>query len=212
MTFMIRGGSADLEALHREPKDMPVRAAAVLCHPHPLYGGTMDNRVVYRAGKGALEAGLATLRFNFRGVGASTGFYDDGIGEQDDVISAIDWLERQYPKLPLALVGFSFGAWVGLQVATRDPRIKAAVGLGLPLGSLNFDFLAEYLKPSLYIVGTRDEHCPKEKIDSFARRLPSSSTVSLIEGADHFFSDRLEQMQTMITDFFKRLDLQGNIA
>jgi len=205
---MIPGRSVELEALHREPKDAPARAAAVLCHPHPLYGGTMDNRVIYRAGKGALAAGLAALRFNFRGVGASTGFYDDGVGEQDDVISAIDWLKRQYPKLPLALIGFSFGAWVGLQVAARDSRIQATVGLGLPLGSLNFDFLAGYSKPSLYLIGTQDEHCPKEKIALLARCLPPSSTVGLIEGADHFFGHGLEQMQTMITDFFIRLDLK----
>ncbi len=207
MTFMIQGRAGDLEALHREPKNISVRAAAVLCHPHPLYGGTMDNRVVYRAGKGALDAGLATLRFNFRGVGASTGFYDDGIGEQDDAISAIDWLECHYPKRPLVLIGFSFGAWVGLQVAARDARIKAVVGLGLPLSSFNFDFLVEFLKPSLYIVGTQDEHCPLGKITTLARRLPPSSTVSLIEGADHFFSRALDQMQTRITDFFKSLDL-----
>ena len=104
----------------------------MVCHPHPVYGGTMNNRVVYRAAKAVREAGLVALRFNFRGVGASTGSFDQGEGEKDDVLAAMDYLEQKYPSLPQALVGFSFGARVGLEVGVRDPRIQAMVGLGIP--------------------------------------------------------------------------------
>ena len=123
MGFKIRGDGVELEAILREPEVRPLLGAAVLCHPHPVYGGTMDNRVVYRAGKAVMEAGLAALRFNFRGVGASTGSYDHGEGEKDDASAAIDYLSAKYSGLPLVLVGFSFGAWVGLQAGCQDPRI-----------------------------------------------------------------------------------------
>jgi hypothetical protein len=165
----------------------------------------MENRVIYRAAKAVQTAGLAALRFNFRGAGASTGKYDEGIGEKDDVAAAIDWLGEKYPGLPLALVGFSFGSWVGLQVACADSRIRALVGIGLPLNFYDFDFLVENEKPSLYIVGTRDEFCPMEKLDFLARRLPQTSSVRRIDGAEHFFGEQLEQVQDSITDFFRQL-------
>ena len=133
MTFFIPSRSLKLEATLRTPRVGEPRAAVVVCHPHPAYGGTMDNRVVYRTAKAAAEAGLAALRFNFRGVGASTGSFDEGAGEQEDVRSAIDWLDTRYPRLPLALAGFSFGSWVGLQVGSRHERIRALAGRGLPL-------------------------------------------------------------------------------
>ena len=162
----------------------------------------MDNRVVYRAGKAVIAAGMAALRFNFRGVGASTGAYDHGEGEQEDVVAAIDFLEARYPGVPLALVGFSFGAWVGLQVACRDPRIGAMVGLGLPVNFYDFDFLIANQKPARFIIGSRDEYCPRDKMERLARRLPETSTLQWIESADHFFSQALEELQRLITRFF----------
>src|SRR5262245_39461653 len=120
MPLMIEGRSVELEAVLREPSEERLQGAAVVCHPHPSYGGTMDNRVVFRAAKSVVNAGWAALRFNFRGVGASTGTFDHGEGEKDDVLAAIEFLERRYPSRPLALVGFSFGAWVGLQVGAAD--------------------------------------------------------------------------------------------
>ncbi len=211
-TLMIPARGVQLEAILREPQNLPPRGAVVLCHPHPVYGGTMDNRVVYRAGKAFIKAGFAALRFNFRGVGGSTGTFDQGVGEKDDVASAIDWLELKYPAAPLALGGFSFGAWVGLRVACADPRIRALVGLGLPLNFYDFDFLVENPKPALFIVGTRDEFCPVDRIERFSRRLPPSSEVHLIEGADHFFARDLDQVQSLITDFLQRLRLEEVIS
>ncbi len=208
MTLFIDGHGVRLEAILREPRGQ-VRGAAVLCHPHPAYGGTMDNRVIFRAATAVQAAHLAALRFNFRGAGASSGTYDEGIGEKDDVAAAINWLEKRCPGLPMALVGFSFGAWVGLQVACSDSRIKALIGLGLPLNFYDFEFLADNDRPALFIVGNRDEFCPMEKLDFLERLLPSTSEVRRVEGADHFFASELEQVQALIADFLGRIDFEG---
>jgi uncharacterized protein len=207
MGLMIPAGSVRLEAILREPEHGIVHGAAVLCHPHPVYGGTMNTRIIYRAGKAAMAAGYAALRFNFRGVGASTGSYDRGVGEQADVTAAIDWLEHRFPDLPLAMIGFSFGAWVGLQVGCVDPRIRAMAGLGIPLNLYSFDFLLANRKPTLLIVGTRDEFCATEKFHQLARRLPDSSSAHPINEANHFFTNQLNQVQDLIADFFRGLEL-----
>jgi len=196
----------ELEAILREPEARPLLGAAVLCHPHPVYGGTMDNRVVYRAGKAVMEAGLAALRFNFRGVGASTGSYDHGDGEKDDVSSAIDYLSGKYPGLPLVLVGFSFGAWVGLQAGCQDPRIQAMVGLGVPVSFYDFEFLTGNFKPTLFVIGTRDEYSPRDKMDGLARRMSSSFTLRWVEGASHFFVPGLDQLQSYVTEFLSHIE------
>ena len=201
---MIAAGPVQLEANLREP-EFPARGAAVVCHPHPVYGGTMDNRIVYRAAKAAAAAGFAALRFNFRGTGQSTGLFDQGIGEKEDVAAAIRWLEGKHPGLPMAVIGYSFGAWVGLQVAHSDPRVAAMVGLGLPLNLYDLEFLTLSPKPALYIVGTSDEFCSQENLDRLERRLPSSASVRRIENADHFFSEQADMVQDLISDFFLRL-------
>ncbi|MGA2261061.1 MAG: alpha/beta fold hydrolase [Acidobacteriota bacterium] len=201
--MIIAAGEVELEAVLWEPRRESPRAAALMCHPHPLSGGTMNNRVIYRAAKGAAEAGLAALRFNFRGVGASSGAYDKGLGERKDAAALVDWLQQRYPGLPLALVGFSFGAWVGLQVGCHDPRIQALIGLGLPLNSYDFDFLAENAKPALLITGTRDEFCPRDKMELLARRLPQTSDARWVEGADHFFTHQADQVQSLVKEFLR---------
>ena len=189
-------------ALLREPQG-PLQGGVVICHPHPVYGGTMDNKVVYRSAKAAAESGLAALRFNFRGVGQSTGQFDQGLGEKEDAVAAIDWLEQKYPDLPLALMGYSFGSWVGLQVGCLDRRITAMVALAPPLNLYDFEFLTHNQKPTRFIVGTRDEFCSKEKIDELEPKLPSSSSLHRIDGAEHFFTDHIETIQSLIRGFFK---------
>jgi alpha/beta superfamily hydrolase len=211
MTLMIPAESVELEAQFREPRGI-LRGAAVVCHPHPLYGGTMDNRIVYRAAKAALEAGFASLRFNFRGVGQSTGQYDQGIGEKVDTAEAVRWLGEKYPALPLVLIGYSFGAWVGLQVGCLNARIEAMVGLAPPLDLYDFEFLFNNSKHTLYVVGTRDEFCSRENLDRLANRMPASSSLRRIEGAEHFFTGRVEVLQNLITDFLKTLPLVQDIA
>ena len=201
--MLIAAGEVNLEAVLWEPVNKAPVAAAVLCHPHPLYGGTMNNRVIYRAAKGAVEAGLAALRFNFRGVGASTGAYNRGAGEKKDVAALIDWLEQRYPGLPLALVGFSFGAWGGLQGGVHDPRMAALIGLGPPLNSYDFDFMLDDAQPSLFIVGTRDEFCQRDKMEAFAHRLPKTSAVQWVDGADHFFTHQIDKVQVLVRNYLR---------
>jgi uncharacterized protein len=208
--MIIPGNSVQLEAQLKEPPGKP-RGAVVLCHPHPLYGGAMDNRVVYRAAKAAVEAGFASLRFNFRGVGNSTGQYDQGVGEKEDVAAALDWMGKRYPDSPLGLVGYSFGAWVGLQVACVSTRVQTIVGIGLPLNLYSLDYLTECKKPALYIVGTEDEFCSQENLDKLAQRLPHSSIVSRIEDADHFFTNHIEIVQNLIVDFLKNVPLNPSV-
>jgi uncharacterized protein len=209
--MFIPSNTVQLEAQLKEPKGR-LRGAVVICHPHPQYGGTMDNRIVYRAGKAAVEAGFAALRFNFRGAGNSTGQFDQGIGEKDDVASALDWLGKQYPDAPLALIGYSFGAWVGLQAACSLQRVQAMVGIGLPLNLFDLDCLAECKKPALYIVGTQDEFCSQENLDKLARRLPESSILHRIQDADHFFTNHIEVVQKLIAEFFANLTLNQGAA
>lgn len=204
MYLKIPAGAIELEAHLREPERTSL-GGVVLCHPHPVYGGTMDNKVVYRAAKSAARAGFAALRFNFRGVGKSSGRYDNGLGERRDVAAAIDWMERKYPSTPLVLLGYSFGAWVGLQVGCRDTRIQAVVGIGLPLNIYSFDYLIDYSRPSLYIIGTRDEFCSPGKLDRLAPRLSPRSRVERIEEADHFFSGQVEKVEDLIGNFLTRL-------
>lgn len=204
MYFTIPNGSFELESHLREPEDVP-EGAVILCHPHPVYGGTMNNRVIYRAAKAAAKAGFAALRFNFRGVGTSTGHYDQGLGEKEDVAAAIDWVEDRFPGKPLAVLGYSFGAWVGLQVGCLDPRIRAIVGIGLPLDMYNFEFLLDFQNPSLYIVGNRDEFCSPMNLENLIRRLPFASRVHRVQGADHFFSEQVEEVERLIEQFFRGL-------
>jgi uncharacterized protein len=204
LSLMIPADGVELEAQLREPNE-GLRGAVAVCHPHPVYGGTMDNRVVYRAAKVAAEAGFAALRFNFRGVGRSTGQFDQGIGEKEDAAAAIRWLDGRYPTLDLAVIGYSFGAWAGLEAGYSAPHVKALVGLGLPLNMYNLDYLLASAKPALYIVGTEDEFCSRENLDRFARRLPPNSVLHRIEGGDHFFTDHIEVVPELVGDFFRKL-------
>lgn len=199
--MMLPAGEVNLEAVDWEPKHRPAKGAALLCHPHPLYGGTMNNRVIYRAAKGANDAGLVALRFNFRGVGKSTGSYDKGIGELKDVAFLLDWLQERYPTLPLAIIGFSFGAWVGLQAGCHDPRVRVLVGLGLPVNTYDFEFLVDNVKPSRYIVGTNDEFCARERMEELALRLPPPSVLTWVEGADHFFTNQIDVVRRLAGEF-----------
>ena len=169
----------------------------------------MNNRVVFRAGKAAFGAGVAALRFNFRGVGASTGSFDDGVGEREDVTVATDWLAARYPSLQLSLVGFSFGAWVGLQAGSADDRIGAMIGLGLPINFYNFDFLMGSNKPMLFIAGTRDEFCPAARMERLAKRLRPAARLEWIEGADHFFTGQLDRVQSLIGGFLGEWAREG---
>jgi hypothetical protein len=177
------------------------RQVALVCHPHPLYGGTMHNKVVFRAAKAALLSGLPTLRFNFRGAGKSVGTFTGGDGEREDVRAALDYLAAHFPGLPVCLMGFSFGSWVGLAVGAADARVSTLVGLGLPVGSLDFDFLRDVRKPKLLLQGTRDEFGPVAQVSELYRSLAEPKQIHWVEGADHFFAGKLDEVQEALRQF-----------
>jgi hypothetical protein len=176
---------------------------ALVCHPHSLYGGTMHNKVVFQAAKAATQAGLPALRFNFRGVGKSTGSYSQGIGEGDDVTAALSFLAARFPAVPVCLIGFSFGASVGLRVGASDPRVAVLVGLGVPVAAMNLDFLLRVTKPKLIVQGTLDQFGPRPYVDSFYKLLPEPKQIHWVQNADHFFTGKLEEVQRVIGDFLK---------
>jgi alpha/beta superfamily hydrolase len=201
---MIPVAHGQLEALLREPEGSP-RAAAVVCHPHPLHGGTMHTKAVYRAAQGLNEAGFVTLRFNFRGVGASTGTHEDGIGERGDVTAALDWLVEGYPGLPLIVGGFSFGSMVGLTVGTRDERVDGLLGLGLPIHNLNydFDFLGRTTKPLLVVQGENDEFGSGAEVAGVLSQLGPHITLVRISGSDHYFQNGLDEMRAAVRSYYE---------
>ncbi|MFQ5670519.1 MAG: alpha/beta hydrolase [Acidobacteriota bacterium] len=197
------GPEGALEALLEEPPADLV-AAAVVCHPHPLHGGTMHNKVVYRMARGALAAGVAALRFNFRGVGRSRGSHDGGRGEQEDVKAALDFVARRFPQVPLLAAGFSFGAGVALRAGVADPRVRALVAAGTPLSRTSFDFLRRDHRPVLFLHGEQDEFGPLEEVRALARELGPRARLVVVEGVGHFFAGQLERVKEEVCQFCQR--------
>ncbi len=199
-SLFLDGPAGRLEALLNEgAPDAPY--AALVCHPHPLYGGTLHNKVVFHAMKALNSFGFPVLRFNFRGTGLSQGEHDHGQGEQEDVRTALDWLDREFGK-PLIFAGFSFGAAVGLRVACSEDRVKGAIGLGLPITPIDdrgydYSFLSACSKPKLFVSGARDQFASRQKLEELTGSLPEQKLV-IIEGADHFFEGRLREMHDAI--------------
>ncbi len=177
-------------------------AAAVVCHAHPLHGGMMHFKVVFRAAKALQEQGVAALRFNFRGVGRSDGAHDHGRGEQDDVRAALDEMERRFPGLPLLLGGFSFGSTMAMRVAGADPRPRAAFALGLPVRMLDdVSFVAAVRVPRLFAQGENDEFGGRAEITRLVEPLPEPRRLVVVPGADHFFSGHLDELQQAVSDW-----------
>ena len=194
-----------LEAIWKEPRGASPRGVALVLHPHPLHGGTMHNKVVFRTARGLEDAGAATLRVNFRGVGHSTGEHTGAQGgEQEDARIALDFLTEKHPGLPVFLAGFSFGARVGLEVGTRDARVGYLIGVGTPVSiperEYDFSFLDECRKPLLLVQGDRDEFGSVPDLRALAARLPAESRarVEVIPGAGHFFDEQLEDLRRAV--------------
>jgi alpha/beta superfamily hydrolase len=192
-----------LEAILKEPRSGPPKGVALVLHPHPLGGGTMHNKVVFRAAAALNDAGLLTLRFNFRGVGQSTGQHDEGRGERDDVRIGLDYLSGNYPDLNITLCGFSFGARVGLEAGIADSRVRYLIGIGTPLNMYNFEFLQACRKPLLLVHGEHDEFGQVEHVREMAAELEKLTQVRLIviPGAGHFFENGLDELKRAITDW-----------
>jgi alpha/beta superfamily hydrolase len=200
--LFIPASHGQLEAILKEPRASELRGAALLLHPHPLGGGTMHNKVVFRAGAALNDAGLAVLRFNFRGVGQSTGVHDDGIGEKDDARTALEYLAGQYPDADLTLAGFSFGARVGLDVGRQDPRVQRMISIGTPVDKYDFPFLTGYQKPMLFVHGDHDEFGNVGRLRDFVSQVPHAS-LTVVPNCGHFFEGHLDEMKSAITEWTK---------
>jgi alpha/beta superfamily hydrolase len=190
-----------LEGVYEFVEDTTTRALAVVCHPHPLFAGTMHNKVVFRTAEAFQHAGFATLRFNFRGVGASPGKHDDGRGEQEDARAAITWLLEQHPGTPLALSGFSFGGSVALNAGAADERVRLIWAVAPGVGRRDFSHLALCDKPKGVVQGTADELCPLADLERAFPAWADPKAKYLIDGADHFFNGKLREMQETLHAF-----------
>ena len=198
--FFLEGPVGGLEAIMWTPtRPGAVSLAAVFCHPHPLFGGTLHNKVVYQAAKSLDALGIPVLRFNFRGAGLSAGEHDHGVGEKGDVQAAIDFLAAEFPGVPLLVGGFSFGSWVGLQAGCADPRVRELIGLGIPVNNSDFTYLDNCRKPKLIVQGTSDQYGPWEKVEPLVAHMAGDTRLRFIQGADHFFTGQLEQLDEAIT-------------
>ena len=192
--------------LKPEEEHVQPHYTALICHPHPLYGGTMHNKVVFKAAQILQALNVPSLRFNFRGVGHSTGTYDEGRGEIDDARYALEFLSRRYPGVPSIIGGFSFGAYVGLTVAASDDRVQAMIGLGVPARMFDGNTLQDSHKPKLFIHGTADEVAPYDLAQQWFEQVPAPKRMIAVQDADHFFQGRLEEVQAIIADFVRSLD------
>jgi len=186
--------------------------AALICHPHPLYGGTMHTKVVFHAMKALNGFGFPVLRFNFRGVGLSEGEHAEGRGEVDDVRAALQWLEREY-RLPVITAGFSFGASTGLRAACPDERVSALISLGTPVRmeerSYSYSFLGTCSKPKLFLSGARDPFGPRSELEQVVAAAADPKQLVIIEDADHFFEGRLSEMRNVIESWVGKQVLNG---
>ena len=200
-SLILAGRAGRLEAvLNQGAQD--ATQAALICHPHPLYGGSLHNKVVFHAMKALNRFGFPVLRFNFRGVGLSQGEHDNGVGELDDVRAALDWLEAEF-HLPLVCAGFSFGAAVGLRVACADARVKAVIGLGIPVAPADeeiydFEFLKACDKPKLLVSGAHDQFGPRGLLENLYAAVREPKKLVIIKSADHFFEGCLKELREAI--------------
>jgi alpha/beta superfamily hydrolase len=210
-SLFLDGPVGRLEALLNAGADNATHAALV-CHPHPLFGGTLHNKVVFHTMKALNSFGFPVLRFNFRGAGLSQGEHDQGIGEFDDVRTALDWLDAEY-HLPLVFAGFSFGAAVGLRAACSDARVRAVIGVGTPVVPVAeateeprvyaLDFLRDCAKPKLFVSGARDQFGPSAKLEALTASVPEPKKLVVIEGADHFFEGRLRELREAVETWIR---------
>ncbi|MBL8860236.1 MAG: hypothetical protein JNL28_17135 [Planctomycetes bacterium] len=208
MDLFLAGAAGRLEARLWEPDPPEARAAVVFCHPHPLYGGTMDNKVVFRAARGLQRAGLATLRFNFRGVKRSEGKHDGQGGEADDLGVALDWMEARYPGLPLWAGGFSFGSRTAVQRAIVDPRIRRLVLVALPVLAFDVSYVAQVKQPGFVLMAQNDEYGTLAELQ---RRYPEAAArfeTSEVPGVGHFFENETHTVEARVMEYARRALLE----
>ena len=204
--LFLSGPAGRLEAmLWTSPLAQPP-VTTLVCHPHPLFGGTMNNKVVFRLARSLHELGLPVLRFNFRGAELREGDHDSGEGEQGDVRAALDYLAQEFSGTPVILAGFSFGAWVGLRVGCQDSRVSALIGAGLPVNNLDLSYLSApraCLKAKLIVQGANDQYGARERVQALLQDAPEPKQLVFIEGADHFFTGKLDELARAVKSWTK---------
>ncbi len=205
-SFSFDGPAGRLEAL-LNAGHASATYAGLVCHPHPLGGGTMHNKVVFHAMKALHSFGFPVLRFNFRGTGLSAGAHDEGRGEIDDVRAALAWLKREF-SLPIIFAGFSFGAAVGLRAACPDPDVKALISLGTPVEAEGrvyaFSFLRDCAKPKLFVSGDRDQYGPHAALEAVVVQAAEPKELVFVPG-DHFFDGHLSELRMTIESWVQEL-------
>jgi alpha/beta superfamily hydrolase len=202
------GPAGALEALLDEPvyppgsesADQAPRAAVVFAHPHPQQGGTMHTKAVFQGAKGLVRIGCAVLRFNFRGVGASEGAFDEGPGEGDDFRAALEFMAARYPGLPLWAAGFSFGSWIALEAGADDPRVSVLIGVAPPVGRYPFARTLESTKPKFFVQGDLDEVCPLKDLRAFYAKAKEPKEIAVIDGANHLFEGKTAEVGEVLED------------
>jgi alpha/beta superfamily hydrolase len=204
MEDAVRIAVADLTLDARIAVPAGAVGGAVVCHPHPQYGGSMENDLVVTLTAALRDAGLATLRFDFRGVGASDGRYDDGRGEVDDVRAAAAMLRARLDLPRVTLVGYSFGSVMALRAGTAEPDVTTAiVAIAPPVRMIGLDFLAGSRVPVAFVTGDRDQFCPLATLESVRERFAPESTLALVPGADHFFGSHLGGLATRVVELVR---------
>ena len=200
-----QGPAGRIEGILQEIEEGPPARVAIVCHPHPHGGGTMHTKVVHRAARALQLSGHRVLRFNFRGVGASEGTHAQGIGEQDDVRAALDWLGSLHAGLPATLAGFSFGSWVGLKVGAADPRVDALIGLAAPANLFDYGFLKGCGKAKLFVHGTADTIAPLAAFERIFAGIAPPKKLVRIEGGSHLLAEHLDQVEAVLAEFARGL-------
>lgn len=203
--YTIPGPAGSLEVIYRPTRHHPAVGAALVCHPHPQFGGTMHSRVVHHLARAFGDAGFVTLRMNFRGVEGSAGKYSQGVGEVDDVLAALDHLRRMHGELSMGIAGHSFGAWVGLRAMSVRPEVEFGVAAGLPVAIYDFSFLCESERPLLVVQGDGDRFGSEETLRTAAASWTRQVQLAIVPGADHFFAQQLPSLRRRVVGFLRDL-------
>ena len=192
------------------PSNKPQAPLALLLHPHPQHGGTMNNKIIYKLYQTFTKRGFSTLRFNFRGVGRSQGQFDNGLGELSDAASALDWMQTQNPNTRSCwIAGFSFGAWVAMQLMMRRPEIDGFISIAPPASQHDFSFLAPCPASGMIIHGDKDEVVPQSSVDKLAQKLQKQKNIKIdyriVEGSDHFFIHHLDPLNEQVEGYLDKM-------
>jgi alpha/beta superfamily hydrolase len=199
-THFIAGPAGRIEALLEEPEEGEPTEACLVCHPHPLFGGTMHNKVVYRLARGLRKSGSVVLRFNFRGVNLSEGTHDNGRGEIDDAWAALQFLRARYPDLPYAIAGFSFGSRITLRLGCAAPgtRPTRLIAVGFPTTLGSFEHIADCDLPKYFVNSAIDQFAPRDVLEQAFAGFADPKNLRFIDGEDHFFAGKLDELEAAI--------------